>query len=71
MKCWVCYNYIKECMLLPEKDVYNKLPQKGTYEIKQIDGFKFLYYRLCLDCMDDYLNNYPFSYRKIMRRELG
>ena len=71
MKCWICYKTDKEYYLLPERDNEFVLPKQETYEIKHIDNFKFLYYNLCTECFNIYIDNYPFSLKKIQNRELG
>ena len=74
MNCWICcktmihqneYNY------LPEQDDTFNIPKiKNTFEIKIVDNFIFLYYTVCNSCFTMYLDNYPFDFNKIRRREI-
>ena len=70
MYCWICSDIIfKEYYLLPsdeeiESDINN-------YEIKKVGIFTFFYHILCEACLNTYLRNYPFNFKKLMRRELG
>jgi hypothetical protein len=69
MKCWVCHDIIKTSYLLPEQDDSFMIPKDPmTYEIKTLRPFIFLYYNLCLKCMNSYVANFPF-YIKLKNRE--
>lgn len=71
MNCWICDSKQTDYILLPEKDDNFQIPlKKTTYIIKYIDNFVFLYYVLCNCCMTEYLDNYPFDFKKIVKREI-
>ena len=71
MYCWICDIEMQKYILLPEVDNTFQIPnKKDTYEIKIIDSFTFLYYTVCYECMDKYLDNYPFDIRKLHKREI-
>jgi hypothetical protein len=73
MQCWICNDKLKkyEYILLPEKNDYYEIPlQKNTYEIILIYDLAFLYYILCCPCMSMYLDNYPFNFKRILKREI-
>ena len=72
MLCWICNIILldQEYVLLPEKENNFEIPQKNnTYEIKTVDKFVFLYYTMCFPCVNMYLDNYPFDFKKIIKRE--
>ena len=72
MPCWICSENTIHYNLLPEKEDEYKIPrEKDTYEIICVDQFVFLYYRLCNPCFNMYLDNYPFSFTKILKREIA
>jgi hypothetical protein len=71
MKCWICCDNILESYLLPERDDVFKTPKDPqTYEIKIVEPFTFLYYHLCLKCMNSYIINFPF-HKNLQKREIG
>ena len=71
MHCWICDKDESNYVLLPEKDDNFQIPaRKNTYEILTVDTFVFLYYVVCNSCMTMYLDNYPFDFKKIMKREI-
>jgi len=72
MSCWICTNQLTDYILLPEKeDIFETPKIKNTYEVKTVDQFVFLYYKLCNPCLTMYLDNYPFDFNKLMKREIG
>ena len=72
MNCWLCFIEVKNYVLLPEQNDNFQIPkQKTTYIIRNIDKYIFLQYYICYDCMEKYLKNYPFSFKKIRDREIG
>jgi len=71
MNCWICDKEETDYILLPEKDDDFQIPlKKNTYVIQIIDKFVFLYYVVCNPCITKYLDNYPFDFKKIMKREI-
>jgi len=69
MRCWICYDEISIYFLFPEKEDYFMFPlDQNTFELKFIDKFIFLYYRICETCLNAYLDTYPINFRN---RELG
>jgi hypothetical protein len=71
MSCWICNKVVLNYNLLPEKDDDYKIPIiNDTYELICVEPFVFLYYRICNPCLDIYLENYPFHFKKILKREI-
>ena len=72
--CWICDKklQLKEYNYLPSKEDIFQIPNiKNTYEIKTVDKFTFLYYIVCNSSLHMYLDNYPFDFNKIRKREIG
>ena len=74
MYCWICNKKLikyTDYNLLPEKENIYDIPIiKDTYELITINQFTFLYYTVCSQCLIMYLDYYPFSFHKIIKREL-
>jgi len=74
MNCWICYKivtHLSEYNYLPENDDSFEIPNiKNTFEIKIVDKFIFLYYIICNKCFTMYLDNYPFDFNKIRKRDI-
>ena len=71
MTCWICHQSSKDHVLLPESDDKFVVPkQKSTYILKQIDNYNFLYYIVCYNCLDSYLNYHPNFFKKVRKREI-
>ncbi len=68
MYCWICGDIIfDKYYLLPTDETtsnnYNQI-------LKKVHCFEFVYNILCENCLEIYLNNYPLSFKKIMKREI-
>ena len=75
--CWMCNKKLAEYYLLPSDSTHYKWllthhqTQMNNIEIKKIDSFIFIYHRVCEFCLNEYLENYPISFKKIREREIG
>ena len=71
MSCWVCGCKDPFFILLPEKENDFHIPiYKDTFVILPVDNMVFLYYVYCNKCMEMYLDNYPFDFKKLQKREI-
>ena len=71
MECWICGNKTIKYYLIPEKEDNIPIPKTSNYKVITVDKFKFLYYTVCLQCLNMYLDNYPFDFKRIRKREIG
>lgn len=73
-KCYICYIDLKETVYLPMVDEYFSQDIsiiKNTFIIKDFGNFKFLYYCVCNDCINNYLKYYNRIFKYIRNREIG
>ena len=69
MKCWICCDNVNCPYLLPEQDETFIIPKdKKTFKILSVPPFTFLYYTVCLECLENYISHYPF-FKNIHSRE--
>ena len=71
MECWICGNKTIKYYLIPEKEDNIPIPKTSNYKVITVDKFEFLYYTVCLQCLNMYLDNYPFDFKRICKREVG
>ncbi len=74
-RCYICCNIlINEPYYLPMNDDYigqNVSIIKNTYIIKAVEPFEFLYYYLCNNCINKYIEYYGTFFKYIKNREIG
>ena len=73
-RCFICYRSVKNIIYLPDPDEhFGEIISifKNIFIIKDIDNFKFLYYHICPDCIDNYLKYYGKTFKYLRNRELG
>ena len=70
MYCWICEDVLSDNYhLLPDIDDNIPITNLKDYVIIEMNKVEFIYHTVCLHCLEMYLDNYPFDFKRIRRRE--